>query len=1416
METPTYGFKLGKYDPATNKYHVGSGTTYWNDRQYWTDGPWAIYVDGVREGSVINFSDYLLNTDNGYPLVGSDKWDQWIAVFGGEPGYVKGQLNSPNKDLSWEINAPYGKKYFANLSDIAVLSGGKGGTFDTKKMFSNFYKSTAPTSSLTADRTAIRAGESVTFTIKGTTNTYYNQYMYVSFAGAGTTYINNQRFDGKNITTTQKVTLDNPGTYTFSLILKDAVMRKASTKTIIISVSPVDQVPTEPVQPPPDTPPPPDNPPPDPGQPEPNQPPVAKFSWPGSAYAGEDVDVDEYSIDYDGSITNWDWNLSTNDASQSLRQGGGVVNFNTPGNYDLKLTVTDNDGATDSLTRSITVYKPIPTAVITTSGTLKENRKVILNSASSRVPATWPIDHSKDEWVTEPVTSGTAIDIKLGTRSGATQEVLFKKAGVYRVSLRVTNVKGTSDWAMKDITIGPDLAPLADFTLNNITYRNPSDSNMATITLKDNSSSPDGDLIVQRTWKYQFDSDNDGLFSDETPVILDSANNKTPALKTNKVGKYLFELTVKEDFGQETILSFILPGDYRTADTVLKAAANKTIDVKNIAPTTSFTTVIKPKVDIVFSQGFLNQYNTRFNNMVANLETIVGAKLKAKGIDYLFYNSTPYTGLKTYSALNDEYAGWHIGSYGSPGTYAAWWVRDRIVDFGEVIDKSIINTARIDWSVWPGTYKLEVSLDGVNWYYVNTYYRLDTGPDSWNVDKNLIPIPQFRYAKLYPRSRNESDMAIIRYSFTINEINFNGLYSAFDKNLNNYSIDSVPPKSIIYDIGRTVTRENTKQFNFTYVFIDSPTSIDVSLDKINWTTVYSWPITGSGWWQYELSKSVPFANLPASYRYVRFKTGSSVQAIDFKIRAHITDSPRATLSDIQKQANKSSRMGASVYIVSLGEEPYQDADATTLQSTADLLNSKNINLAVFADSTSISSVQQLTSKVTNQKVITTTADMTVPLDQLADYIIATTPLNYTSGTKIILLGQSLGYIPNYSDYESDPKIADAWNFVHVPTYLDNNTGFSSYHNQTLLSPVPLFDKVGKYDVKYKAQDDPAAGDARFAPYRLWSDPVPTAVIVHRKPIADFYVTPGTINAVDTSYDPDFQYKRLDKGIVEWKWMWKKATSTTWTIGEPSGIPAPGDYTIHLEVKDVYGAWSDPFEKTVTVVDMNKPPVAAFDWTPKPIYEGDNVTLLNQSTDPDGDPINKSEWTIYDPNGVTTTKTYTSKSNQGLTNVLPGTYWVTLRVWDSKGLTHAVTKSFSVGILGITGYVEHATQWDLNRIRYNQSKTGTDDDPRPYNYYFAGEAFVLKADTTDTGISATKATSVQVSLISKRESENLSANALKTCWSGEMFRDNFEQLPDGNYTFRFIATYSNGIIKTHEVTITIRDSWQEYYNFHRAL
>jgi len=53
---------------------------------------------------------------------------------------------------------------------------------------------------------------------------------------------------------------------------------------------------------------------------------------------------------------------------------------------------------------------------------------------------------------------------------------------------------------------------------------------------------------------------------------------------------------------------------------------------------------------------------------------------------------------------------------------------------------------------------------------------------------------------------------------------------------------------------------------------------------------------------------------------------------------------------------------------------------------------------------------------------------------------------------------------------------------------------------------------------------------------------------------------------------------------------------------------------------------------------NRPPVANFEWTPKPkVWEGDTIKLVNLSTDPDGDPLTYN-WTIINPNGVTSTST----------------------------------------------------------------------------------------------------------------------------------------------------------------------------------
>ncbi|MFA5882018.1 MAG: PKD domain-containing protein, partial [Eubacteriales bacterium] len=313
------------------------------------------------------------------------------------------------------------------------------------------------------------------------------------------------------------------------------------------------------------------------------------------------------------------------------------------------------------------------------------------------------------------------------------------------------------------------------------------------------------------------------------------------------------------------------------------------------------------------------------------------------------------------------------------------------------------------------------------------------------------------------------------------------------------------------------------------------------------------------------------------------------------------------------------------------------------------------------------------------------------------------------------------------------------------------------------------------------------------------------------PIANFSVQAGTLNIIDLSYDPDFQYKRPDKGVIEWYWKWKRTADSTWTVGAPSGIAAPGSYDIHLRVKDCYNVWSEPVQKTINVVDPNRPPVASFTWTPTLIYEGDTVNLINQSFDPDTDPITY-QWSVFNPAGSTTG--YTTK-NISLNNVLPGTYWITLRVWDNHNNSGVTTKSFAVNVLNITGYVKHTPEWNTNRITYNRSKTGLDDSPRGYSVFWAGELFMLEAATTDTGSSAAKAQHLTVEMLGSGYNASLSGNAGKTYWTGNMWRDSFENISDGTYTFRFKVTYSNGVVKTDDVSIIISGSWQDYFKFHRS-
>ncbi|MBZ4655450.1 MAG: domain containing protein [Peptococcaceae bacterium] len=331
------------------------------------------------------------------------------------------------------------------------------------------------------------------------------------------------------------------------------------------------------------------------------------------------------------------------------------------------MTVKDRFGLTDTATKTIEIKPAVPTAFFRWTGTPKENRKVIFDSSESYGSDRYPLDFSRNQWEFIPPTGVPANAIKIVTSPDLkTRQVLFKEPGDYRVRLAVKNTKGTiSEWYEQVVTVYPDQPPVADFyTIKTIT-RDPANANKAAIALMDRSYSPDGDVISQRVWKYRYDSNNDGRFSDETWVTLENANNPTPVLYTNQVGKYEFRLSVEESFGEETILEFISSADMRTGDTSAKPLADRTVEVINLGPVVNFDVIKKKKADILFVTGKLDSRDAKYSSFQGNLAAFRNI-LSANSIDANIIQADATGSMEVTSREDSSYLYYYIGGTVEP------------------------------------------------------------------------------------------------------------------------------------------------------------------------------------------------------------------------------------------------------------------------------------------------------------------------------------------------------------------------------------------------------------------------------------------------------------------------------------------------------------------------------------------------------------------------------------------------------------------------------------------------------------------------------------------------------------------------------------------------------------------------------
>ncbi|QHW33400.1 hypothetical protein GZH47_23125 [Paenibacillus rhizovicinus] len=199
------------------------------------------------------------------------------------------------------------------------------------------------------------------------------------------------------------------------------------------------------------------------------------------------------------------------------------------GYHSITATMHDTFGAIATASTSITIVPPNPVPIIDGPDKVVEGRPLSGPFTSDRSYS--PIDgrtinHTRDEWTN-------------------VHEV-YTTIGTEKITLDVYDSIGLKSLApaQHTLTVLEDLPPIPQLEYTSPNIRN------ADVPFKDTSYSPDGDKLVINNVSYRYDSDNDGIYSDETLVSVTMNANKEFTFHPTRVGKYKFYVDLKEDWGK--------------------------------------------------------------------------------------------------------------------------------------------------------------------------------------------------------------------------------------------------------------------------------------------------------------------------------------------------------------------------------------------------------------------------------------------------------------------------------------------------------------------------------------------------------------------------------------------------------------------------------------------------------------------------------------------------------------------------------------------------------------------------------------------------------------------------------------------------------------------------------------------------
>lgn len=301
-----------------------------------------------------------------------------------------------------------------------------------------------------------------------------------------------------------------------------------------------------------------------------NQPPIAN--------AGPDIALSlptnstnllGFGTDLDGQITSYSWNKISGPTATLLNSNTSVLSLLDlkEGVYILRLTVTDNTGATSFDDAQVTVFPNTVNQPPTVSA--GNNRTVTLPTSSTTINAT--ATDPDGSIVSYLWTKQIGPPATVFGENSATLTITNLVEGSYRYRITVTDNAGATAFAEINITvlpIGTNQPPIVNAGTDKTVFLPTS-----TINLSGTASDADG-FITSYTW-----------FKLSGPVATTLTNANTPNVSLSNLlaGQYTLRLTVVDNDGAsayDEVTVNVFPGTVNQPP-IANAGANKTLDLPN-------------------------------------------------------------------------------------------------------------------------------------------------------------------------------------------------------------------------------------------------------------------------------------------------------------------------------------------------------------------------------------------------------------------------------------------------------------------------------------------------------------------------------------------------------------------------------------------------------------------------------------------------------------------------------------------------------------------------------------------------------------------------------------------------------------------------------------------------------------------